>query len=59
MAKHGFPFIIAVKGLNKEQILSAFENRINNDRANELDIAAGQVERIARLRLNDLLPVSP
>ena len=53
--KFGFPFIIAVKGLQKEQILRAFQDRINNDRETEFSTACQQVERIARLRLEDLL----
>ncbi|MEP1441985.1 MAG: allantoinase PuuE [Hyphomicrobiales bacterium] len=56
--KFGFPFIIAVKGLTKAEILAAFEQRINNDRAEEFATACKQVERIARLRLNDILPSS-
>lgn len=55
-AKFGFPFIIAVKGLNKNQILDAFETRTDNDRETEFKTACQQVERIARLRLNELLP---
>lgn len=55
-SKFGFPFIIAVKGLKKEQILEAFETRINNTRDVEFYTACKQVERIARLRLNDILP---
>lgn len=53
--KFGFPFIIAVKGLDKAQILQAFEARIGNDRDTEFATACRQVERIARLRLNDML----
>ena len=52
----GFPFIIAVKGLNKDQILSAFKQRINHDLDTEFETACREVEKIARLRLNDLLP---
>jgi OHCU decarboxylase len=52
----GFPFIIAVKGLDKAAILAAFEARIGNDRATEFATACAQVERIALLRLRDLLP---
>ncbi len=52
----GFPFIIAVKGLNKDDILKAFETRINNDRNTEFATASAQVERIALLRLTSLLP---
>lgn len=52
--KFGFPFIIAVKGLTKDDILAAFELRIHNDGAQELETAAAQVEKIARLRLETL-----
>lgn len=54
--KFGFPFIIAVKGLEKTQILDAFQTRINNDRDTEFSTACKQVERIALLRLKELLP---
>jgi allantoinase len=50
--KFGFPFIIAVKGLDKQAILKAFEERIANDRAAEFAAACAQVEKIARLRLD-------
>ena len=55
-AKFGFPFIIAVRGHNKASILAAFETRLDNDRATEFATACGQVERIATLRLKDMLP---
>lgn len=54
--KFGFPFIIAVKGLTKDAILSAFQTRINHDRETEFTGACRQVERIALLRLSDMLP---
>jgi OHCU decarboxylase len=50
-ARFGFPFIIAVKGLTKEEILHAFENRIHHGRAEEFATACHEVEKIARLRL--------
>ena len=53
----GFPFIIAVRGKTKEEILIEFEARIGNSRAVELDTACKQVERIALLRLKDMLPL--
>ncbi|HTV67352.1 MAG TPA: allantoinase PuuE [Rhizobiaceae bacterium] len=53
----GFPFIIAVKGKSKEEILAAFEARIGNSRAVEFETACKQVERIALLRLRDMLPL--
>ncbi|WP_064684441.1 2-oxo-4-hydroxy-4-carboxy-5-ureidoimidazoline decarboxylase [Rhizobium bangladeshense] len=54
--KFGFPFIIAVKGLGKDDILSAFERRIGNGRDEEFVTATAQVERIALLRLTSMLP---
>ena len=55
VAKHGFPFIIAVKDHDKAGILRAFETRIANDTETEFATACRQVERIARLRLEDKL----
>ncbi|MDK1490033.1 2-oxo-4-hydroxy-4-carboxy-5-ureidoimidazoline decarboxylase [Sinorhizobium sp. 7-81] len=54
--KFGFPFIIAVKGLTKDDILAAFETRIDNSAEEEFEIACAQVEQIARLRLRSMLP---
>lgn len=54
--KFGFPFIIAVKGKTKDEILAAFRTRIDNDRATEFATACRQVERIALLRLSDTVP---
>ena len=54
--KFGFPFIIAVKGLGKTQILSTFKQRIENHRDEEFRTACRQVEKIAHLRLKELLP---
>jgi len=51
-----FPFILAVKGLGKDDILANFEARIGNDKDQEFATACEQVERIARLRLQDMLP---
>jgi 2-oxo-4-hydroxy-4-carboxy-5-ureidoimidazoline decarboxylase len=52
-AQFGFPFIFAVKGATKHQILSAFEDRIANSRAEEFHNALSQVSRILRFRLED------
>jgi len=54
--KHGFPFIIAVRDHDKAQILAAFEQRLANDTETEFATACAQVERIAALRLGDMLP---
>jgi len=56
VAKHGFPFIIAVRDNTKATILQAFQTRIGNDTATEFATACRQVERIAELRLKDQLP---
>ena len=56
VAKHGFPFIIAVRDNTRASILAAFHSRIGNDTATEFKAACAQVERIALLRLKALLP---
>jgi OHCU decarboxylase len=54
--KFAFPFIIAVKGRSKADILEAFKTRIGNDEEAEFSNACAQVERIALLRLSAMLP---
>ncbi|MDO5641304.1 MAG: allantoinase PuuE [Paracoccus sp. (in: a-proteobacteria)] len=56
VARHGFPFIIAVRDHQKSGILAAFRRRIGNDRDTEFIEACAQVERIAALRLAQVLP---
>ena len=53
--KYGFPFIIAVKGKNKEEILNNFRQRIQNDFEIEFNEAKYQVKKIASLRLEGIL----
>jgi OHCU decarboxylase len=55
VARHGFPFIIAVRDYDKNSILAAFHQRIENDREMEFPQACKQVERIAELRLIEKL----
>ena len=52
--KFGFPFILAVKGKNKIEILNNFRKRINSDPQVEFEEAIKQVKKIAGLRLEDL-----
>lgn len=52
----GFPFIIAVKGRSKDEILDLFKTRIANDRQAEFNAACREVEKIALLRLQAMLP---
>lgn len=55
VAKFGFVFIMAVRGRSKEEIVAAFERRLQNSDAAERAEALSQIERIARLRLEQLL----
>ena len=52
--KFGFPFILAVKGKNKIEILNNFRKRINSDPQVEFEEAIKQVKKIASLRLKSL-----
>tara|TARA_Y100001958_G_scaffold144519_1_gene122438 strand:- start:650 stop:1156 length:507 start_codon:yes stop_codon:yes gene_type:complete len=53
--KFKFPFIIAVKGKNKEYILNNFRLRIKNKYEIEFKEAKKQVMKIALFRLNEIL----
>ena len=52
--KFGFPFILSVKGKNKNEILNNFRKRISSDPETELNEAIKQVRQIASLRLKEL-----
>ena len=52
--KFGFPFILAVKGKTKIEILNNFKKRISSDPETEFDEAIKQVKLIASLRLEEL-----
>jgi 2-oxo-4-hydroxy-4-carboxy-5-ureidoimidazoline decarboxylase len=51
--KFGFPFLLAVKGSTKHDILGALERRVQCSRDEEYRVALEQVYRIARFRLED------
>lgn len=51
--RFGFPFIMAVKGLHKDEILGAFAARLENERDVEFRTALEQIGRIAGFRLAD------
>lgn len=51
LATFGFPFIFAVKGATKHDILAAFETRLVNDAESERRLALEQIARIMRFRL--------
>ena len=52
--KFGFPFILAVKGKSKIEILNNFRKRINSEHQAEFEEAIKQVKKIATLRLESL-----
>jgi 2-oxo-4-hydroxy-4-carboxy-5-ureidoimidazoline decarboxylase len=51
----GFPFIIAVTGLDRFQIIAAMEKRLAHSATNEFRIALGEVEKIGLIRLEKLI----
>ena len=52
-SKFDFPFIFAVKGASKNQIMASFMERVNNSKDDEFAMALEQVCRIFRFRLED------
>ncbi len=63
-AKFGWPFILAVRGprgtgLNKAQIMEAFERRLHGHPDFELQECLRNIHRIAEIRLNDKFGFEP
>ena len=52
--KFGFPFVMAVRGSNRQEILDAFATRLDNDADTEFATAIAEIHKIARLRLDAL-----
>ena len=55
VTKFGFPFIMAVKGQNKDTILSAMKERVDYSFEAECITALNEVYKIAGFRLNDMI----
>ena len=53
-SKFEFPFILAVKGLNKNQIIDNMKKRVNNCKSVEFETAINEIHKIAQLRIKDL-----
>ena len=49
--KFGFPFVMAVRGSSRAEILDAFSRRLQNDYDLEFETALAEIHQIARLRL--------
>ncbi|MFW5330661.1 2-oxo-4-hydroxy-4-carboxy-5-ureidoimidazoline decarboxylase [Hydrogenophaga sp. ZJX-1] len=63
-AKHGFPFILAVRGprgtgLSKAEIIATFERRLHNPVDFERAECLRNIHRIAEIRLNDKFGFDP
>ena len=52
--KFGFPFVMAVRGSSRQQILAAFERRLENGYDLEFETALQEIHTIARLRLDTM-----
>jgi|TARA_B110000495_G_scaffold21742_1_gene15358 2-oxo-4-hydroxy-4-carboxy-5-ureidoimidazoline decarboxylase len=53
-AKFNFPFIIAVKGLTKANIIDEMKKRVKNSYNQEFNTALKEVHKIAKMRLDDI-----
>lgn len=54
-ARFGFPFIMCARLNDREAILQAMQARVQNTPVAEVAAALGEIEKIARLRINDVL----
>ncbi len=55
-AKFELPFVMAVKGRSKLEIMAAFEQRLAHEKPVEIAAALREIDRIAALRLKEILP---
>ena len=53
--RFGFPFIVAVRGMTRQDILAIFERRLKNEPELEFETAISQIHRIASSRLADMI----
>ena len=57
-ARFGFPFVVAVKGLTRHQIMDRVEARLANARDTEFRTCLAEIGKIARFRLDALFGAS-
>jgi len=55
LQKFGFPFVIAVSGLNKAQIIAAMQARLQSDGSTEFATSLNEIDKIAKIRLDALI----
>ena len=53
--KFGLPYVVCVRDNTKETIFAGAEKRLANTRGEEIEAALGEIARISRLRLEDLV----
>lgn len=51
--RFGFPFILTVRGINKDEILQAMEDRLKNSKEHEFNQALSEIYKIVRYRIED------
>jgi 2-oxo-4-hydroxy-4-carboxy-5-ureidoimidazoline decarboxylase len=54
-ARFGHVFMISASGLTADDVLAALRHRLRNDPETEADMAAGELRKITRLRLERML----
>jgi 2-oxo-4-hydroxy-4-carboxy-5-ureidoimidazoline decarboxylase len=57
--KFGFPMIVCVREHTKESIIAQAGARMEHSREEEIGVALGEIAKIARLRLQDLVESDP
>jgi OHCU decarboxylase len=57
--RFGIPMIVCVREHTKESILQNARSRLENSREEEIEIALGEIAKIARLRLQELVQTDP
>lgn len=53
--KFGLPYVVCVRDNTRETIFAGAERRLSNPREEEIEAALGEIARISRLRLEDLV----
>jgi len=53
--KFGFPFVIAVKQLTREDILNSLEKRLDNSVEQEFNTCINEIGKIAKFRLQQII----
>ncbi|MFP3123830.1 2-oxo-4-hydroxy-4-carboxy-5-ureidoimidazoline decarboxylase [Ectobacillus funiculus] len=51
--RFGFPFILAVRGKNKDEIFQAMQNRLKHSKEQEFNQALSEIYQIVRFRIED------